>query len=88
MQLPKQAKVQVISVSSCSRYLATIEARDNMLQIYHIERQKSLFPANRLETQGFVGVAWSKRDKDLRLATIKPHEVIFWHPANVTQILR
>ena len=59
-----------------------------MLQIYHIERQKSLLTANKFETQGFVGVAWSKRDKDLRLATIKPNEVIFWHLANVTQTLR
>ena len=88
MQLANCGEIQAISMSSCNRYLATVDARDGQLRIYNTKRQKSLLPTKALEAHDNIDVAWSKRAKDLRLATITQNEVIFWHPANVTQMLR
>lgn len=85
---PGSRGIAACSISPCNRYVATVDlSNDHRVTIYNIERQKNLLTTNG-STDKILDVAWSKREEDLRFATVTPKQVTFWHPADVTKRLK
>ena len=88
-ELPAGSRgVGSVSLSPCSRYVACVDLHnDHRITIYNIQRGKQLLHMNG-GTDKILDIAWSKRQDDLRFATVSPKTVTFFHPADVTKRLK
>ena len=80
------------ALSSCSRYLGTVEhllGEDGdgdfyKVSIYDIAKKKNVLPSNKSNAP-ILGISWSRKAKDLRMVTISHSEAIFWKPSGVVK---
>jgi len=80
--------ITAVSLSPCSRYVACVDLHnEHRVTIYNVQRDKLLLHVNG-STDRILDVAWSKKQDDLRFATVSAKQVMFWHPADVTKRLK
>jgi microtubule-associated protein-like 6 len=79
--------VAAISVSPCLRYVACVDIHnDHHVVIYNIKRNKQLLHIEGSKDK-IIHIAWSKKQDDLRFATVGLKELKFWNPADATKRL-